>query len=453
MRDSINTQEIKNSIDLRQWVEKDMGRPVSSSGSAWSWKCPFHSERHGAALAVWSDGWRCFGACDTSGDLFDWIAKWNNLDLKRDFKRIIEIAGGQVEQPRRESPRQREDHPPAREWQAVAGEIVERAAANLWTENGLAGLTWLRLRGLSDEVIRAAQLGYVNDAQHRWHQFNGMLIAANSITIPWYADQNLWGVRCRRLDPRDHGDRYKNIRAATDEDIQRLGKSHLGTALYWADRVELRRPVIVVEGEFNALAVWQVASDLVCPVSLGPAGAALHPRWFGHMVTATQLLARFDADGAGDKGSKRLKMLAGGVRFLTMPEGFKDTGDMLKADPAALRQWIELALLDIAPAQVSTQVSTATPVPASTPAFDYEAHFTQWCGRNRANWIKKVHRAYLSIKQPQRPDFEAGLPQDLFEALQTWKAQCGTAQPDEDDTPPSAPAQTALFDVAQTTYY
>jgi hypothetical protein len=452
MYDSVNTQEIKERIDLRQWVERDMGRPVSSGGIAWNWKCPFHSERHGAALAVWSDGWRCFGACDTSGDLFDWIAKWNNLDLKRDFRQIVQIAGGNVEQPRREFPRQREDHPPSREWQKIAAEICERAAANLWTENGLPGLTWLRLRGLSDEVIRAAQLGYVNNHAHRWHQFNGMLIAANSITIPWWGEHNLWGVRCRRLDPKDYGDRYRNIRAATDEDIERLGKSHLASALYWADRVEPRRPVIIVEGEFNALAVWQVAADLVCPVSLGPAGAALHPRWFSHMVTATTLLARFDSDGAGDKGAKRLKTITGSLRFIEMPDSYKDTGDMLKADPDALRTWITSALQVNTPAPVSAHTPQPPPALAEPEPFAFEAHFIKWCGPHRSSWIKHISRAYLSIKQSDRAEFEASLPNDLYAALQDWKMRPRQKNIDVDDTP-IAPAQGTLFNVEQPTYY
>ena len=68
-----DTQTLKNTTDLRRIVEQDLGQAPVRSGKAYLWKCPFHQERKGYSLAVWQDGYRCFGKCDVSGDLFDWF--------------------------------------------------------------------------------------------------------------------------------------------------------------------------------------------------------------------------------------------------------------------------------------------------------------------------------------------------------------------------------------------
>ena len=76
-----DTRRIKENYDLRRIVEQDLGLSPIRSGRASLYKCPFHNEQKGYSLAVWADGYRCFGRCDTSGDLFDWLMKYRRLSF------------------------------------------------------------------------------------------------------------------------------------------------------------------------------------------------------------------------------------------------------------------------------------------------------------------------------------------------------------------------------------
>lgn len=63
--DVTDTQHLKERCDLRRLVEQDLGPVPLRGGRAYLWKCPFHNEQKGFSLAVWANGYRCFGACDT----------------------------------------------------------------------------------------------------------------------------------------------------------------------------------------------------------------------------------------------------------------------------------------------------------------------------------------------------------------------------------------------------
>ena len=50
--------------------------------------------------------------------------------------------------------------PPSDEWQDYAWEFVDESKECLWSDKGARALEWLHKRGLNDEIIRKAELGY-----------------------------------------------------------------------------------------------------------------------------------------------------------------------------------------------------------------------------------------------------------------------------------------------------
>jgi DNA primase len=76
-----DTRTLKEQVDLRRIVEQDLGPAPMKGGQALLWKCPFHREKKGYSLAVWANGYCCFGACQTHGDIFDWLQRYRNLDF------------------------------------------------------------------------------------------------------------------------------------------------------------------------------------------------------------------------------------------------------------------------------------------------------------------------------------------------------------------------------------
>ena len=76
-----NLQNLKTRCDLRLIVEADLGPAHCRGGKALLWRCPFHSEHKGYSLAVWANGWRCFGACCAGGDALDWLQRYRGLSF------------------------------------------------------------------------------------------------------------------------------------------------------------------------------------------------------------------------------------------------------------------------------------------------------------------------------------------------------------------------------------
>lgn len=110
-----NTQILKQQIDLRTLVERDLGQPPIRSGRAHLYKCPFHNEQKGFSLAVWSDGYRCFGACDIAGDAFDWLMNFRHLSFTQS---VSLLDSGQIPILKNSVPqRPITGEPPNDEWQ------------------------------------------------------------------------------------------------------------------------------------------------------------------------------------------------------------------------------------------------------------------------------------------------------------------------------------------------
>ena len=110
------------------------------------------------------------------------------------------------------------------------------------------------------------------------------------------------------------------------------------TACAWPSH--LRYPAILVEGEFDALAVAQEAGDLVAAVATGGTCGAQDPVWVRRLKAASLMLVAFDDDEAGETAAGWWLNALPRVRRWT-PEG--DPAGMLRAG-RDLRAWVEKGL-------------------------------------------------------------------------------------------------------------
>jgi hypothetical protein len=108
------------------------------------------------------------------------------------------------------------------------------------------------------------------------------------IVIPGHIDGYLWGLRIRRPIGVP---KYCWVPGGT-------------TALYLADAVNTTKPVMVVEGEIDALTILQVAGDLVTPVATGSTTGARRVRCLARLALAPLALVAYDADVAGDRAAR-----------------------------------------------------------------------------------------------------------------------------------------------------
>ncbi len=312
---------LKQKIDLRTLVEHDLGQPAIRSGRAHLYKCPFHNEQKGFSLAVWSDGYRCFGKCDTSGDVFDWLMQFRQLSFT-DARSVLDSGHTSiVTTPIQCQPITTE--PPDTEWQTKARNVIELAEDILGSNEGEPALTYLLNRGLTSSTIRQARLGFIPGNNFQWKDLYGLKVPCG-ITIPWFANDALWAVKVRRSAGEQ---RYVQIAG---------GSSH---GLYNADTLSNNRIAVFCEGEFDTFILQQEAGKLISPVTLGSATNRLSTRWLQGLVSHKQILVAYDNDIAGRRGTERLLKTSPRFMKLCLTDG-KDINNFY-LDGGDVYGWIE----------------------------------------------------------------------------------------------------------------
>lgn len=298
-----NIEQLKTTCDLRQLVEQDLGAAPVRGGKAHLWKCPFHHERKGFSLAVWPNGYRCFGACDTYGDALDWLMNYRKLS----FDAALQLLGNPDEKPSTSEHKRLKiaAEPPDRAWQTAAERIVVLAEETLWSERGETALNYLTGRGLNSRTIQSARLGYIPGDFREWRALEGLHVPCG-ITIPWFAAGALWAVKVRRA----YGTpKYQQVKGGNTN------------GLYGADILADHNVVLFCEGEFDTMLARQEAGALTAVVTLSSATATLSSRWYAEFTSFHTILVAYDRDAAGERGANRLLSLSPRFRPIEVPAG------------------------------------------------------------------------------------------------------------------------------------
>src|SRR5450432_3768153 len=317
-----DVQAIKTRHDLRRIVESDLGPAHGHGSRALLWRCPFHNERKGYSLSVWPDNWRCFGSCCMGGDAISWLERYRGMTFNEacrylDGQPVTNLPIRQVERPQFVTARQ-----PKQEWQSAAWNVVKQASDNLWSDDGQHALAYLKRRGLSDDTIAQAQLGFVPGHYRQWITLDNLLVPCG-ITIPWTIGHELWAVKVRRS-------------VGTPKYPQIAGGSASG--LYNIANLAGQSAALFVEGEFDALLAEQESGGLCGVVTLGSAANKLSHSWLGDLLSCQEILVAYDTDEAGRKGAARLQALTSRVRIIQVPLGKDVTEFYLRG--GSVFQWI-----------------------------------------------------------------------------------------------------------------
>jgi hypothetical protein len=121
---------------------------------------------------------------------------------------------------------------------------------------------------------------------------DGRTYSARGWVIPWFEGGRLALVKIRRPE----GGRFKYVEAFRDR-----------PSLY-PDRRVIRpgRPLVIVEGDFDALRLGQELAELAAVVTLGCASTTKpEPDVLGSMLAAAPWFIATDGDDAGDKAAAR----------------------------------------------------------------------------------------------------------------------------------------------------
>ena len=352
--------DFKEQVRLRSDIAAVVGESISlkalRGGAELAGLCPFHDDRN-PSLKVYPDRqtFRCW-SCDTGGDVFTFVMKFDGLDFYSALKHLAERAG--LEMPRRSGGPRADAGGPNRGRLLEVLAWADRQCHTLLTKGQEAepAREYLASRGIHADLAKTYGLGY-HPPSWTWlvDRANGLfdreeLIASGVAGVkkdgsglrdhPLFPGRVIFPIRDergrtiafggRQLPGDDFGGKYIN----SSEGVL----FHKSKVLYGLDvaREAIRQPTcdtaLVVEGYTDVLALHRAGHRNV----VATLGTALTKEHVGVLRRFTnRIVLVLDGDRAGqDAAEKALqKLLAESVdlRVLTLPAG-TDPAEFVSAD-------------------------------------------------------------------------------------------------------------------------
>jgi hypothetical protein len=110
-------------------------------------------------------------------------------------------------------------------------------------------------------------------------------------------------------------------------------------ALFMADKIQPGFPAILVDEEFDAASVLQVAEDVIAPTATGGIKTARHSPWTDLLSQASMVLLSFPNTDEGQEASKWWETHLPNAKIWPIPQEYRNINEMLmkKID---IRRWI-----------------------------------------------------------------------------------------------------------------
>lgn len=245
---------------------------------------------------VWPEQgrWWC-RRCEKGGDAIQYLREFHGMG----YREACAELGIEPQAPRQNRQKPQWTPKPADTpclfWQEKAREVLARAEEALWSSSGERARTWLSKRGLSEETVREAPLGYLKEderpARERWGLVRELnddgkpkrLWLPGGILIPLIRGVQLMRLRVRRPKPDPP---YVMISGSSSCPMA-LGNCGLAA--------------VVVESELDGLLLHQEAGDLVTVVALGSASIRPDQEAFEILAQVETILVALDSDDGGVK--------------------------------------------------------------------------------------------------------------------------------------------------------
>jgi len=321
-------RHIVDEVRARTDIAELIGRTVTlrRAGRSYSGLCPFHNEKSPSFSVVPDKGiFHCFG-CGEGGDAFAFLMKSRGVSFFEAVKELGDAAGVVVE----EKELSREERQRL-ERRADLYDVTEETAqfftnTLLTSAEGAPGREYLARRGITVETAQKYRLGFAPDA---WDRLTGHLqrkripvqmakaarvvgqregsdrvydLFRNRLMFPILDDRGRVVAFGGRIlpgppdAPKPDGPKYLN---SPESEI--YNKSKILYGLSWARLgVQRKNRVLVVEGYFDAVSLWQAGIEEV----VATCGTALTA---AHLDVARKLTRRvvalFDTDEAGLKAA------------------------------------------------------------------------------------------------------------------------------------------------------
>ena len=282
-------------------------------------RCPLpkHAgDRSSKAFTVFDNGrkWKCHSSCPAdanSGDVFSFYMAWKEVEFKTAVAELAERTNLAPNSQPKATARQAEIAPaptaPEPAWRARAEQFITWAESNLAAHAG-AQEYLAKERGLSPETWRAFRLGYnptnLYDDPARWGLTGKKIWLPRGIVIPGFWQKEPSYIKIRRPLPGQALERSLGLWTPADglPDVK-FGGPRGGVACLFRLEMLGHYPVLVLtEGEWDAMLLWEYCPDLCDVGTLGGASTRLDTLDLSLLTRYLAVLVIHDDDKAGEQG-------------------------------------------------------------------------------------------------------------------------------------------------------
>jgi hypothetical protein len=344
-----NTENIRNSISLVALAE-EAGAEFSDAHHLRS-RCPLprHAgDRSSLAFSIYDNGrkWKCHSACPedaSGGDVVSFYMAWKQVDFKTAVQELSERVGVSFVPQRIASLPEPPRPPQSALWMERALEFVSFAEQNLTPE---VREYLEKERGLFSETVKAFRLGYnptnLYEDPQRWGLEGRKIWLPRGIVIPGFNNEKVSYVKIRRSMQNDALGEY--IGAWTERDGAegvKFGGPRGGSSVLFRLEFNDHFPVLLLtEGEWDTMLVWEHAADLCDVGTIGGAQSKFDSLDLALLTRYLAILVVHDNDSAGDKGRGYIsKLHAVSERIVPIEPPAHDLTDFWKSG-GDLRSWI-----------------------------------------------------------------------------------------------------------------
>jgi len=349
-------EQIKEKLEITEFLKSYLElRPAGKNFKA---LCPFHREKSPSFMVSPDRGsWHCFG-CNTGGDIFAFLMRYENLEFSEALRVLAEKAGIELQRV----------NPAEYKLFGLLYDLNDIAKKFFITElaNSPIAQKYLKGRGLKEEIIKEFEIGFApqNSEALNLHFVNSGY-RPEDVLRAGLAFNNEKGVQFDRFRGRIMFPIKNNVgktvgftgRVLPEFDTGTMGKYVnspetpifvKSKILYGFDKskefIRETKTAFLVEGQMDLIMSWQSGVKNVVASS----GTALTPDHLRILKRFTdQLILSFDTDDAGFAAGERAIDLAENMDFnirVVVFKDFKDAAEAAQADPSNLAKAISEAI-------------------------------------------------------------------------------------------------------------
>ena len=344
-------QEIKDRLPITDVLADYI--QMKKAGTNFKAVCPFHNEKTPSLMISPSKQiWHCFG-CGAGGDIFEFVKLSESIEFPEALKILADRAGIELKKPSQQEMVISQKKHTLYDINAGAAKYFSKV---LWESRaGNEALMYLKGRGLTDQTIKAWQLGFAPDDFHYLETFLTKTFPIDDVVLAGLVVRNddkktydrfrgrvmfpiqnihgqVVGFTGRILKDQKDAAKYVN---SPETPVYNKGRELFG--LYQAKQhIRKENRVVIVEGNMDVIASHQAGFAQ----AVASSGTALGATQLQTLKRFTEnLIFAFDTDGAGIAATKRALEEALNQGFNVKIADMKDAKDPDELIRKGLSMW------------------------------------------------------------------------------------------------------------------